>query len=272
MQPRPYLSLVVPVYNEEQCIRQSLQTVLAYLDGKPYRAEVILVDDGSHDGTVQVIEEVAKAENRLRLIRNDHRGKAFAVRTGMLAALGDYVIFADADLATPIHQTAKLLTTLESGYDVAIGSREGYGARRVGEPWLRHFMGRAFNLVVRLLVMGNHRDTQCGFKGFTWGATQDVFSSVRLYGPDSPLLTTAALTGFDVELLYLSHRKGYRVAEIPVEWHYGPGSKVNPWRDSWRNFRDVLRVRYYALRGLYSTPGDESQESGVRRQESRRDA
>ena len=249
---RMHLSLVFPVYNEAKCIEQNLRTVLRYLATQPYSSEAILVDDGSADDSAAIVECVAAEDARVRLIRNDHRGKAYAVRTGMLAARGDYVVFADADLATPIHQTSKLLAAFESGSDVAIGSREGYGAQRFNEPWLRHFMGRVFSLIVRLLVMGQHQDTQCGFKGFTRAAAQDVFTSVRLYGPNSAVLNAPALTGFDVELLYLAHRKGYRVAEVPVEWHYGPGSKVNPLRDSWRNFRDVLRVRYYAMRGLYS--------------------
>ena len=251
MQSRPHLSLVVPVFNEERCIQANLQVMLSYLGAQPYPAELIVVDDGSRDHTAEMVAAFAATHSSVRLIRNDHRGKAYAVRTGVLAAGGDYVAFTDADLATPIHQTGKLLAALDMGNDVAIGSREGYGARRLGEPWPRHFMGRVFNLAVRVLIMGQHKDTQCGFKGFTHQAAQDVFSSVRLYGPNAAILMAPAVTGFDVELLYLAHRKGYRVAEIPVEWHYGPGSKVHPLRDSWRNFRDVLRVRYYALRGLY---------------------
>ncbi len=252
MNSRPHLSIVIPVYNEQRCIEDNLREVLAYLEAQPYPSEVIVVDDGSRDDTAALVESLAGKHDALRLIRNDHRGKAFAVRTGVLQAAGEYVLFADADLATPIHQTEKILSALESGHDVAIGSREGYGARRIGEPWTRHFMGRVFNLVVRLMVMGQHKDTQCGFKGFSQAAAQDIFNSVRLYGPNAAVLDAPALTGFDVELLYLAHRKGYRVSETAVEWHYGPGSKVNPLRDSWRNFKDVLRVRYYALRGLYS--------------------
>ncbi|MGQ9555888.1 MAG: dolichyl-phosphate beta-glucosyltransferase [Anaerolineae bacterium] len=251
MQSRPHLSLVIPVFNEERCIQANLQTVLTYLDTQPYSAELIAVDDGSHDRSADMITIVADTHPNVRLIRNEHRGKAYAVRTGVLAASGDYIVFTDADLATPIHQLDKLLAALDMGNEVAIGSREGYGARRLGEPWTRHFMGRVFNLAVRLLLMGQHKDTQCGFKGFTRQAAQDIFNSVRLYGPDAAILTAPAVTGFDVELLYLAHRKGYRVTEIPVEWHYGPGSKVNPLRDSWRNFKDVLRVRLYALRGFY---------------------
>jgi len=251
MQSKPHLSLMVPVFNEERCIQANLQIILSYLDTQPYSAELIVVDDGSRDRSAEIIAGIAATHPNVRLIRNEHRGKAYAVRTGVLAASGNYVVFTDADLATPIHQLGKLLTALDMGNDVVIGSREGYGARRLGEPWTRHFMGRIFNLAVRLLVMGQHKDTQCGFKGFTRQAAQDIFNSVRLYGPNAAILTAPAVTGFDVELLYLAHRKGYKVAEIPVEWHYGPGSKVNPLRDSWRNFKDILRVRYYALRGLY---------------------
>ncbi|NPV08098.1 MAG: glycosyltransferase family 2 protein [Anaerolineae bacterium] len=247
----PHLSVVIPVYNEQACIQANLRQVLDYLSQQPFPSEVIVVDDGSRDDTAALVGEVAHSAPSLRLIRNDHRGKAYAVRTGVLAAEGDYVLFADADLATPIHQAEKLLAALESGYDVAIGSREGYGARRYNEPWTRHLMGRVFNLVVRALVMGQHRDTQCGFKAFTRAAAQDIFRSVHLYGPSAPVLNAPLVTGFDVELLYLAHLKGYRVADLPVEWHYGPGSKVNPLRDSWRNFKDVLRVRYYALCGRY---------------------
>lgn len=251
MNSGPHLSVVIPVYNEERCIAENLRGVLSYLSEQTYSSQVIVVDDGSRDTTAALVEQVAQTEPTLKLIRNDHRGKAFAVRTGVLAAEGENVLFADADMATPIHQTAKLLSALENGYQVAIGSREGVGALRYNEPWMRHFMGRVFTLVVQVLVMGQHRDTQCGFKAFTRAAAQDIFNSVRLYGPSSPVLDAPAVTGFDVELLYLAHLKCYRVADIPVEWHYGPGSKVSPLRDSWRNFRDVLRVRYNAFRGLY---------------------
>lgn len=250
--PQLHLSLVFPVYNEAKCIEQNLETALGFTAAQPYSSEVIVVDDGSSDESAAIVERLAASEPSLRLLRNDHRGKAYAVRTGVLAARGDYVIFADADLATPIHQVTKMLAAFEAGCDVAIGSREGYGAQRFDEPWLRHFMGRVFSLVVRILVLGQHQDTQCGFKGFTRAAATDIFNSVRLYGPNAAVLNAPAVTGFDVELLYLAHRKGYKVTEVPVEWHYGPGSKVNPLRDSWLNLRDVLRVRYYAMRGLYS--------------------
>jgi len=251
MESSPHLSVVVPVYNEKHRIEANLNAICAYLEAQPYSSELIVVDDGSEDSTAAIVERMANAHADLHLIRNDHRGKAFAVRTGVLSARGEYIVFTDADLATPIHQLPKLLDALEHGADVAIGSREGYGAKRIGEPQLRHLMGRVFNFLVRVLILGQHQDTQCGFKGFTQDAGRDIFNSVRLYGPEAPVLDKPAVTGFDVELLYLAHRKGYTVSEVPVEWHYGPGSQVNPLRDSLRNFRDLLRVRYYAMRGMY---------------------
>jgi dolichyl-phosphate beta-glucosyltransferase len=254
MSSEPRLSLVIPVYNEATVIQRNLQTVLDYLQAQPYGSEVVVVDDGSADSTASLVEALSARHPGLRLIRNDHRGKAFAVRTGVLSARGDAIIFTDADLATPIHQTEKLLKALSSGYDLAIGSREGYGARRIGEPWLRHFMGRVFNLVVRAVMLWGYQDTQCGFKGFTRPAAGEIFAAVRLYGPNAVLLKAPAVTGFDVELLYLAQRKGFKVAEVPVEWHYGTNTKVSPLRDSWRNLKDCLRVRYYALRGLYADP------------------
>ena len=247
----PYLSIVVPAYNEERRLPASLARILCYLDEKPYEGEVIVVDDGSEDRTVEIIRGLLPRHANLRLMENDHRGKGYAVRTGMLAAQGQVVLFCDADLAVPIEETARLLARLEEGYDIVIGSREGLGARRYGEPWYRHLMGRIFNFVVRIIAVGHFQDTQCGFKCFRGEVGRDLFSRVRLYGDQAPTINGAALTAFDVELLFLALKRGYRVAEVPVEWHYGLRSKVNPITDSIRHFRDVLTVRINEWRGLY---------------------
>jgi len=140
---------------------------------------------------------------------------------------------------------------LERGYDVAIGSREGLGAVRHDEPWSRHFIGRVFNLLVRLVAVGDFQDTQCGFKAFRQHAARDIFSSLRLYGEDAPEIQGGAVTAFDVELLFLALKKGYKVQEVPVVWRYGKNSKVNPLRDSILMFRDVINVRLNDWRGLY---------------------
>ncbi|MBC7224926.1 MAG: glycosyltransferase family 2 protein [Anaerolineae bacterium] len=248
---RPLVSVVIPAYNEEVRLPGTLEQVVAYLERQDYPWEVIVVDDGSEDRTAEIAEGFAQRYPGVRVIRNPHRGKGYTVRTGMLAGQGDYILFSDADLATPIEELEKLLAYLERGYDVAIGSREGVGAVRHGEPWFRHFIGRVFNLLVRLVAVGDFQDTQCGFKAFRQQAAKDIFSSLRLYGEDAPEIKGGAVTAFDVELLFLALKKGYKVKEVPVVWRYGKHSKVNPLRDSIHMFRDVLAVRWNDWRGLY---------------------
>src|SRR5688572_18040675 len=247
----PTLSVVVPAYNEEQRLPDTLSQILAYLDRQAYRSEIVVADDGSTDRTAEVVEQLSAQHAGIRLLRLDHRGKGFAVRAGALAARGEYVLLCDADLAVPIEEWERLRSSLEDGYDIAIGSREGLGARRLGEPWYRHFMGRVFNLIVRIFAVGGIQDTQCGFKALRLPVAADLFQRVRIYGEDAPRVQGAAVTAYDVEVLFLARRRGYRIAEIPVPWRYGTETKVNPLRDSWRNLRDVLAVRWYALRGVY---------------------
>lgn len=245
------LSIVVPAYNEERRLPESLRQILAYLDRQQYAAEVIVADDGSSDTTAAIVERVAAQRPEVRLLRLDHRGKGYAVRAGALAARGAYVLLCDADMAVPIEEWDQLRTTLERGYHVAIGSREGIGATREGEPWYRHVMGRVFNMIIRIVAVGGFQDTQCGFKAMHRGVAEDLFRRVRIYGDDAPTVQGAAVTAYDVELLYLAVKRGYRVAEIPMPWRYGEETKVSALRDSQRNLRDVLRVRWNALRGAY---------------------
>jgi glycosyltransferase involved in cell wall biosynthesis len=247
----PYLSVVVPAYDEERRLPNTLRKITTFLQSKGYAFEVIVVDDGSIDQTARVVEEFAANNPSVRLIRNEHHGKAYTVRTGMLAADGQYVLFTDADGATPIQEADKLLPALEQGYDVAIASREGIGAKRYSEPWFRHVMGRVFNLIVRTLAVPDIQDTQCGFKAFRQKAARDLFSNMQLYTAGAGKVKGAMLTGFDVEILFMARKWGYRIAEVPVQWYYGRDSKVNPLKDSWRNLRDVLRVRWNDIRGRY---------------------
>jgi len=248
---RPYLSIVVPAYNEQRRVPASLARILCYLDEQPYEGEVIVVDDGSEDETVEMVRGLLSRHPNLRLIENDHRGKGYAVRTGMLAARGQVALFCDADLAVPIEETDPILARLEEGYDVVIGSREGMGARRYGEPGYRHFTGRVFNFLVRIVAVGHFQDTQCGFKCFRGEVARDIFSRVQLYGDQARPIQGAALTAFDVEVLFLALKRGYRVSEVPVEWHYGLHSKVNLLSDTIRMVKDVLTVRINDWRGLY---------------------
>ncbi len=264
----PYLSVVIPAYNEERRLPATLQRVLDYLAQQPYASEVIVADDGSSDGTAAYVDRLLDVHRNLFLLRLDHRGKGYAVRSGALMARGECILLCDADLAVPIEEWERLRRYLESGYDVAIGSREGLGARRIGEPWYRHVMGRIFNAIVRLVAVGGIQDTQCGFKALRRAVAHDLFRRVRIYGDDAPQVEGAAVTAYDVELLYLAARRGYRIAEVPVVWQYGEETKVNPLRDSWRNLRDVLKVRWFALRGRYAglnAPLATAAEEGARR-------
>lgn len=274
----PFLTIVIPAYNEEKRISGTLETVTAYLAKQEYTSEVIVVDDGSTDNTCATVEsfiarrqapgpadsDPARDQDRedgspqIRLIQNSHRGKGFTVRTGMLNGEGKYVLFTDADLATPISEVGKMIGSLEAGADIAIGTREGIGASRQDEPFLRHLMGRVFNLLVRVISGLQFQDTQCGFKGFRREVARDLFGRVQLYGADARQIKGGAVTGFDVEVLYLALQSGYRVDEIPVRWQYGAESKVNPVVDSVRMFKDVLKVRWMAMRGVYETDIDES--------------
>jgi dolichyl-phosphate beta-glucosyltransferase len=246
-----FLSIILPAYNEERRLPETLRQIVSYLTEQPYRSEVIIADDGSTDDTAALVEQLMQQHPSIRLLRLDHRGKGYAVRKGVLAARGEYVLFSDADLAVPIEEWAKVERAFAEQADLVIGSREGLGARRQDEPRYRHLMGRVFNLIVRLIAVGGIQDTQCGFKAFRYAVAQDIFSRVQLYGDDAPSVRGAAVTAFDVEVLFLARRRGYRIREVPVLWRYGIETKVDPLRDSLRNLRDVLAVRGNALRGMY---------------------
>ncbi len=249
---RPLLSVVIPAYNEERRLPQTLTRVHDYLARQNYPSELIVVDDGSRDRTADTVAAFARTHPNVRLIRNDHRGKGYTVRTGMLAARGHIVLFSDADLSTPIEDVEKLMPWFERGFDIVIGSREGIGAQRIQEPFYRHVMGRVFNLVVQLLTVRGIQDTQCGFKAFRDDVARDIFSRLQLYGENAQRVQNGMVTAFDVEALFVARKAGYRIKEVPVEWRYGTETKVNPLKDSWRNFRDVVLVRWNDLRGRYA--------------------
>lgn len=258
----PWLSIVIPAYNEERRLPATLSSVAAYVSELGRPCEVIVVDDGSEDGTSTVVKSFSTDHTYVRCLPVKHRGKGCAVRQGMLAATGQYVLFMDADLAVPMKAVDDLRLWLTAGYDVAIGSREGVGAARIGEPLTRRLMGRVFNLAVQLLAVGGVRDTQCGFKLFRREAAQHIFSRVVIHGPNAEMVTGGRVTAFDVEVLFLAHKLGYQVREVPVLWRFGTESKVSSLKDSYYNFVDVLKVRLNDWKGMYrraaAPAGDEA--------------
>ncbi len=238
---RPRLSVVIPAYNEEARIENTLQRVVAYFDarGEPY--EVLVVSDGSTDRTESLVQAFAAQHPQVKLLAyQPNRGKGHAVRYGILRAQGERVLFSDADLATPIEEYEKLLPYLEQGYEVAIGSRPLRESHLiVRQPFYREWAGRAFNKLVQLLAVPGIHDTQCGFKLFTGEAAQAIFSLCRLDG-----------FSFDFEALYWARRLGYRIAEVPIRWMHQEGSKVKLLRDGLRMVRDLLWLRLTASRQL----------------------
>ncbi len=245
------LSLVIPAYNEARRIESTVRTAAAYFATQPYASELIIVDDGSTDGTGDLAAAALDGVPHARVVTIPHAGKAAALRAGLQSASSDLIGFSDADLATPLEYLADLRNAIANGGDIAIGSREGAGARRYDEPWYRHIMGRGFNLIVRALLLPGIHDTQCGFKLFRKDAIHTLLDRSLLYRTADPV-RGPRVTAFDVELLVVGRSLGYQICQIPVTWRYGQQSKVDPARDTWHNLRDVLQVRLNLRRGRYS--------------------
>jgi dolichyl-phosphate beta-glucosyltransferase len=237
----PFLSIIIPARNEEHRLLLTLQKVTTYLANQPYASEVLVVDDGSTDGTAALVQGfTSQSERPLRLLQTEAAGKGHAIRTGMVAAEGRYRFMCDADLAMPIHEITSFFPPALMGVDVAIGSREGEGAQRFNESVFTHLRGRIFNRVVQLLLVPGVKDTQCGFKCFTAAAAESLFTRQRLNG-----------FAFDVEVLFLARRLGMRIQEIPITWVHDTRTSVRSLRQSLDMFKDVLRVRWEAWRGRY---------------------
>jgi dolichyl-phosphate beta-glucosyltransferase len=244
------LSVVVPAYNEERRIGPTLARIVGYLAGRPGTAEVLVVIDGSRDGTGSVVRQVTREVRRevpVRLLdRGTNSGKGACVRRGMLAARGDLRLFSDADLSTPIEEVERLAAAVRAGADLAIGSRRLPDSRvATPQPLSRRIMGGLFSWCARRLLVPGIRDTQCGFKLFTADAARRLFARQHIEE-----------FGFDVELLWIARRLGLRVAEVPVTWHDDPRSTVRPISDAVRMLRDLARIRLADRRGSYAEPVD----------------
>lgn len=235
----PDLAIIVPAFNEAARIEGTLDELCAYLRTQPRTWEIVVVDDGSVDGTAEVVERFARTEPRVRVQREPHRGKGGAVRAGFLASRAAYRFLCDADLSMPACEISRFLPPAVDA-DVVIGTREGDGARRVGEPAHRHLAGRGFNTAVRLLLVPGIHDTQCGFKMFSGAAADAIFPLVTIDG-----------WAFDIEALYIARLRGLQVREVPIEWHFRADSRVRMLRDSVGMFTELLRIRARAWRGAY---------------------
>ena len=235
----PFLSIIIPAHNEETRLPRALEQVFAFLKKQDYSAEVLVVENGSTDRTLEVARGVVPTFPGLRVLHEDLPGKGRAIRHGVLEAVGDYRFIADADFSMPVEQVNQFIPPACPS-DIAIASREAAGAIRYDEPVFRHITGRAFNFWIRWLVLPGLQDTQCGFKCFRARVAEDIFPSQTLTG-----------WAFDVELLAIARRRGYTISEIGIPWYYNPGSKINVFRDSWRMFFDLFTIRRNMRRGVY---------------------
>jgi dolichyl-phosphate beta-glucosyltransferase len=252
MTSEPRLSLVIPAYNEAPNLRRGiLQQAADYLTGQPYPHEVLVVDDGSQDETASLVEEFAREHPSFAVLREPHRGKAMAVRAGMLAARGRYILFADLDLSTPLTYVEPFLELLDGGWDIVIASREAKGGARLGVPLRRWAMGKVFSLLVRLLLLPGVHDSQCGFKAFRREVAHDLFRGLRVFQASAGEVSGPRVTAFDVELLLLACKKGYTIREVPVLWRHVETKRVNPLLDSYRMLREVLTIWWNDRRGFY---------------------
>lgn len=239
----PELSVVIPAYNEERRLPSTLDSVWTYLHGRGRSFEIIIVDDGSIDSTAQLVDDYAADHEGVRLISyHPNKGKGHAVRTGMLAAEGDMVLFNDADGSSPIEEVDRLEARVrDGGSEVAIGSRAKPDESRVVKALAyRKYIGNTFNVIVQSLLLPGIQDTQCGFKLFRRDVAQDLFSVQRLNG-----------FAFDVEVLYIARIRGYSVDEVPINWTNVDGSKVNVLTDSPRMMLEVAKVALGAWTGRY---------------------
>lgn len=236
-------SIIIPAYNERLRIAEGLDKVLAYVREHSIDAEVLVINDGSRDETPDIVRRYMQCHPQIRLLDNPgNRGKGYSVRRGMLEAQGDIRLLTDADLSAPIYECVKLFAAIDQGADLAIGSRwqrPGMQTRR--QPWYRQITGRIFNGLNRLFLGLRLKDTQCGFKAFTREAALAIFSHAQV-----------DRWGWDPEALFLANRLGLKVAEIPVEWAHDDRSKINPITDGFSIVFDMVRVRWFHLRGDYA--------------------
>lgn len=244
-----FLSVIIPCYNEERNLRLgALENVAHFLSKKSYQYEVIIVDDGSTDESKKLVNEIISDHPKFRLLTKQHKGKAATVIAGVEEAKGNYILFTDLDQATPIDQIDQFIPYFEKGYELVIGSRN---TKRRGAPFTRLAMARGFMILRNLILDLGVKDTQCGFKAFTKVAAKNIFPRMKVYSPKSHASGSTVTAGFDVELIYIAKLHEYKIAEVPVEWHYQETRNVSPIKDSWEGLIDLIKIRINSIKGIY---------------------
>ena len=236
----PFLSIIIPAHNEHNRLPATLDQILQFLKQQSFTSEVIVVENGSADRTYEIAQQFAKEHSSLSVIQSE-KGKGAAVRHGVLEAKGEYRFMCDADLSMPVEEIVKFIPPKLKNFDIAIASREAKGAVRFNEPSYRHLGGRGINFIIQTLILPGLNDTQCGFKCFRAAVAEDIFRRQTLHG-----------WSFDIELLYIARRHGYRIVEIPIHWYHFSDSKVSALRDSVHMIQDIFRIRANARRGVYN--------------------
>jgi dolichyl-phosphate beta-glucosyltransferase len=242
--PTPFLSVIIPAYNEEQRLSHTLEKVLTYLQAQSYRSEIMVVDNASQDNTYLIAERFAEEHNSedlpIHVLQELQQGKGSAVKRGMLATSGEYRFMCDADLSMPVIEINRFLPPMLEDINIAIASREAPGAVRYNEPAYRHMVGRVFNRLIRVLVLPELNDTQCGFKCFGGSVAEDLFPHMTVTG-----------WSFDVEILYIAKQRGYRIVEIPIPWYFNPHSHISVARDSFQMAVDIVKIRLNDQKNKY---------------------
>lgn len=239
-QTKPFLSIVIPAHNEEFRLQPTVEKIAAFLMTQPYNSEIVVVDNASYDRTYELAINLRKSIANLRVFQESVKGKGQAVKRGILSANGKYRLICDADLAMPVTEIPKFLPPNLPDCDIAIASREGNGAKRFNEPLYRHLVGRVFNLLVQILVLPGLQDTQCGFKCFKDNVINSIFERQIMKG-----------WVFDVELLAIARQLGYSICEVPIQWIYGPRSRVSLLADSYKMLLDLFKIRKNLHSGIY---------------------
>lgn len=250
MLSKPFLSIIIPAHNEEKRLTFSLNRVLEFLNSQTYTSEVIVIENGSQDNTYQIALDYAQRWNEensnkypsIQILREQTRGKGLAVKTGMLAASGLYRFMCDADFSMPVSEINRFFPPVLDDFDISIASREAPGAIRYNEPTYRHYVGRIFNSLIRILALPGLHDTQCGFKCFRADVSEYLFPQQTITG-----------WSFDVEILYIAKQRGLRIVEIPIPWYFNQDSKIRVLPDSLQMALDLLRIRSNERQGRYAS-------------------